>query len=85
MSTALTTDTELAARFGITVERFHDLRRRHGWPAVRLGRFDFRFTDEQVAQIIAMQTEKPDAKTGPKTPVTLPGQTAASASRRRSA
>lgn len=52
----LTTDVELAALFEIPVEKLHELRKRHGWPHVRLGRFGFRFTDEQIREIVASQT-----------------------------
>jgi hypothetical protein len=81
MTAPLVTDAELAERFGITLDRLHELRRRHGWPVVRLGRFGFRFTEEQVAQILAMQTEvtsKPATQQ-----VSIAGQTGRSASRRR--
>lgn len=81
---ALTTDTELADRFKITVEKLHELRKKNGWPVTRLGRFEFRFTEEQVARIIEIQTvggERPAARPT----VSVPGQTARSAARRRSA
>lgn len=82
MSAALTTDAELAEHFGIDLEKLHILRRRHGWPCVKLGRFDVRFTDEQVAEIVRKMTvESTAAETAPS----VPGQTARSASRRRSA
>lgn len=56
MTVKLTTDAELAEIFGITVDKLHDLRKRHGWPHVRLGRFGFRFTDEHIREIVASQT-----------------------------
>jgi len=73
----LLTDAELAEAMKIPVEHLHRLRKRYHWPCVRLGRWEYRFTDEQVEQIIAQHTEenRPDAK-----PV-LTGQTAASARR----
>lgn len=49
----LTTDTDLAAAFGLSVDEFHALRRKHKWPHVRMGRFHIRFTDEQIEQIVA--------------------------------
>lgn len=52
----LTTDTQLAEQFGLTVDKLHDLRKRHGWPHVRLSRFDVRFTDEQIQQIVASRS-----------------------------
>lgn len=56
----LTTAEQLAEDFGIAVERLHELRRRHGWPCVKFGRSDFRFTDEQIAAIVAMHTVEED-------------------------
>lgn len=55
----LTTDAELAERFGITVDKLHDLRKKYGWPHVRLGRFEIRFTDEQIEQIVASRSVQP--------------------------
>lgn len=55
----LTTDTDLAAQFDLDLERFHVLRKRHNWPHVRLGRFDIRFTDAQIAQIVASHSVTP--------------------------
>lgn len=77
--TTLMTPEDLAEEFGITVERVHILRRRHQWPCVKLGRFEIRFTPEQVQQIVGMQTQAP-AK-GSAAVKALPGQTARSASR----
>jgi hypothetical protein len=56
MSTVLLTDVALAERLAIDVEKLHALRRRHGWPCVKLGRYDVRFTEQQAEQIIAAQT-----------------------------
>lgn len=75
----LTTDTDLAARFGLPLERFHEMRRRKGWPCVRFGRFDIRFTDEQIAQIIHVQSE---SKPKPA-PVEVDGQTSRSKAARK--
>lgn len=80
--TALITDGELAEQFGIPVEKLHDLRKRNRWPFVRLGRFEIRFTPEQVEQIVALHSEAPAVEV-PQ--VKAPGQTARSAGRRRSA
>jgi hypothetical protein len=74
----LTTETELADTFGLTVEKVGELRRRHNWPHVRLGRFDVRYTDEQVAAIVALETVKPKAA---KSAANLSGQTSRSARR----
>jgi hypothetical protein len=75
----LMTEAELAAEtLKLDVEKVAELRRRQKWPHVRLGRFDVRYTDEQVAAIVAMQTVKPKT-TKPAT--NLAGQTARSARR----
>jgi hypothetical protein len=71
-------DLDLAASFGITVKKLHELRKRHHWPFVRLGRFEIRFTDEQVREIVAAQSVAPATKQ-PEV-----GLTARSANRRRS-
>ena len=72
---ALVTADELADRFGITTKKLHELRRAKNWPCVRLGRFDIRFTEAQVDQIILIQSETPARGSSAKT---LPGQTARS-------
>lgn len=77
MTSQLMTEAALAEDFGLTPGKVADLRRRHKWPHVRLGRFDVRYTPEQVAAIIAMLTVKPAANK----PVGLAGQTARSAGR----
>lgn len=75
----LITETELATDvLKLDAEKVAQLRRDHKWPHVRLGRFDVRYTDEQVAAIVAMQTVKPKAT---KTAANLAGQTARSARR----
>lgn len=76
MSARLTTDQELADQFGITVQKLHKLRLRNGWPCVRLGRWDIRFTAEQVDQIVRMHTEAP---AGALALAAIPGQTVRSA------
>jgi hypothetical protein len=53
---ALITDHDLAKQFGIELGQLHRLRREKKWPCVKFSRTDFRFTAEQVEQIIAMQT-----------------------------
>lgn len=73
----LTTEADLAAEFGIPAERAAELRRAKKWPHVRLGRFDVRYTDEQVAQIVAMQSVTPKQSVKSR----LPGQTPRSARR----
>lgn len=74
----LTTPETLAETFGITAEKLHELRKRHHWPHVRLGRFEIRFTDAQVEQIVAMHSEAPKKQAAP---LKVAGQTARSASR----
>lgn len=59
MSTVLLTDYQLADRLAIDVEKLHVLRRRHGWPCVKLSRYDVRFTEQQAEQIIASRTVAP--------------------------
>jgi hypothetical protein len=74
----LTTEAELAEDFGITPERAAELRNKRKWPHVRFGRFDVRYTDAQVEQIVKMQSETPKAVA----PAPVAGQTQRSASRR---
>lgn len=89
MSTSLITDEQLAEDFGISVDRLHELRRRNHWPCVRLSRFEVRFTADQVAQIVAQQTERKtetDAISAPaaglaSVPSLTEGQTKRSAAR----
>lgn len=79
----LITDAQLAEKFGIEVKKLHELRLRHRWPCVKLGRFEIRFTAAQVEQIVAKHSEIPAAAT--KAPASGPvaGQTARSARRSR--
>lgn len=60
----LTTEAELADLFGIDAEKAADLRKRQSWPHVRLTRFDVRYTDEQIRQIIAARTVAGERVTG---------------------
>jgi hypothetical protein len=75
--TRLTPEAALAEDFGLSVDKVAELRRRHQWPHVRLGRFDVRYTAEQVAAIIAMET----VKSAPAKQTGLAGQTTRSARR----
>jgi lipoate-protein ligase A len=77
--TDLVTSAALAERFEISEKKLHELRRAKNWPCVRLGRFDIRFTEQQVEQIIAIQSETVRRGSGGN----LTGQT--KQSRRRSA
>lgn len=73
MSTVLLTDAALAERLAVDVEKLHVLRRRHGWPCVKLSRQDIRFTEQQAEQIIASRTvaqRKPKADEKPKNGLT---------------
>lgn len=77
----LTTEKDLAERvLQIPVEKAAELRRRHRWPHVRIGRFDVRYTDEQVVQIVEMHTAVSEPVKKTSTP-TITGQTARSARR----
>jgi hypothetical protein len=78
----LITDTQLAERFGIEVKKLHELRLRHHWPCVKLGRFEVRFTEAQVEQIVAKHTEAHGAPVTSSRPA-VSGQTARSAKRSR--
>lgn len=73
----LTTEADLAEDFGLTPEKAAELRRRHQWPHVRLGRFDVRYTSEHIAAIVAMET----VKSAPAKPTAIAGQTTRSARR----
>lgn len=79
----VTTDLELADMLGVSVE---DVRHRcpadgTGWPHLRPKRSVWRFTDEQVAQILAAVAVRPKKVSAPA--AAIPGQT--ERSRRRSA
>lgn len=78
--TPLKSDVEVAAMFGFgdDLTSFHERRRYYGWPCTKFGRKVVAFTDDQIAEIVAMQARKPSA-----TPVAIEGQTKASASRKR--
>lgn len=76
----LISDVALAEQFGISLDRLHKLRRRYHWPHVRLGRQDVRFTSEQVAEIVRLQSAAPVPKSA-AAPVVATGQTKRSARR----
>ena len=65
---------DLANEWGIPLDHFHKLRRRHNWPHVKFG-YSFRFTPEQVAYILDAHTITP----APAAPTD--GRTALSAAR----
>lgn len=64
MTARLTTDAELADVLGITVGDVRHGCLRKGWPCVRPKRSVWRFTDEQVAAIVAMESVTPARKVG---------------------
>lgn len=79
--TGLLTPAEVAERLRISEALVYELRKRHQWPCVLLGRKTIRFTEEQVEQIVARHATTPKA---PAPTSAIKGQTTASA-RRRSA
>lgn len=52
----LTKSADLAREWDMTDAELKRRARRYGWPAVRLSRTDWRFTDQQIEQIVAMQS-----------------------------
>ncbi|WP_459982631.1 hypothetical protein [Nocardioides sp. AN3] len=59
MALNLTREADLAAELGWTAEKIANRRRRHRWPHVRLGRFDVRYTDAQIEEIVARYVVAP--------------------------
>lgn len=58
----LVSDQDLAKQFDISVSKLHDLRKKHQWPHVRLGRFEIRFTEQQVETIVRSMSVAPTPK-----------------------
>jgi excisionase family DNA binding protein len=78
----LYTPADLAEFFGISERQLLDWRRANGWPSVRVGR-TIRFTQSQVDAIIARHSETtPQQDPATVTPV-IPGQSKASAARKK--
>lgn len=77
----LLTDVELAALLGITAEDVRRSCREKGWPHLRPKRSVWRFTEEQVAEIVAMTTQRAPAPAVQQG--RLMGQTARSRARHR--
>ena len=77
----LTTAEDLAEQFGLTLRRFHEMRRLYSWPSVRFGKNEFRFTDAQVEQIVAMQSSAPKKVKAAPAKTVIDGQTQRSARR----
>lgn len=75
----LTAASTLAADWDMTEDELKRRVRRYGWPCVRLSRTDWRFTEQQIEQIVAMQSR------APKPPKDAPAKTGQSqASKKRS-
>jgi hypothetical protein len=58
----LTTAADLAKTWGITEDQLHHYRVRNNWPCVKFGRNDVRFTDEQLAAILEIQSHSGGSK-----------------------
>lgn len=52
----LTKATDLATDWDMTIDELKLRVRRYGWPVVKLSRTDWRFTDQQIEQIVSMQS-----------------------------
>lgn len=61
MNAPLKKHADVAKLLDLPLSTTVELRKREGWAHVRLGKA-VRFTDEQVAEIIAAHTVTPDAK-----------------------
>lgn len=56
MSFTLTKAADLAAEWDMTEAELKRRVRRYGWPVVRLSRTDWRFTEQQIEQIVSIQS-----------------------------
>lgn len=74
----LHTLADLAGYLQIDESEAESLRRRHHWPHVKVGRKNVRFTETQVAAIVAQHTV---GAPGPKVEAVVGGQTSRSKSR----
>ena len=72
---------DVAAEWDMTEAELKRRARRNGWPVVKLSRTDWRFTDQQLEQIVAMHTTP--ART-PEKPPPATGQSKLSRARNRS-
>ena len=52
----LTKAAALAEQWDMDEPELKRRARRYGWPVVKLSRTDWRFTDQQIEQIVAMQS-----------------------------
>lgn len=83
MTAELLTDAGLAEVFGVAEQKIGEWRRAYGWPHVKVGR-QVRYTAAHVEQIVSSHSH--DQRPAPQSvSVEVPGQTARSARRRRSA
>lgn len=62
MTVHLTRESDLAEQLDKPVDWVAFHRCRDHWPHINLGRFDKRYTDQQIAQILAMYEVAPKAK-----------------------
>lgn len=68
---------DLAAQWDMTEAQLKTRVRKSGWPVVKLTRFDWRFTEQQIEQIVAMQSRSAKKPTESK----KTGQSSRSAAR----
>ncbi|UFN46071.1 hypothetical protein [Nocardioides okcheonensis] len=61
----LTKASDLAAQWDMTESELKRRARRHGWPVVRFSRTDWRFTDQQIKQIVSIMTTQARAPERP--------------------
>jgi hypothetical protein len=76
----LTKAADLAAEWDMAEDELKRRVRRYGWPVVRLSRTDWRFTDQQVEQIVSMQS-RAASKPAKKSATSGTGQSKRSAAR----
>jgi hypothetical protein len=70
---------DLAAEWDMDEPELKRRARRYGWPVVKLSRTDWRFTEQQIEQIVAMQSRA--AKPAPSRAAAGTGQSKRSQSR----
>jgi hypothetical protein len=76
----LTKAADLAAEWDMDEPELKRRVRRYGWPVVKLSRTDWRFTEQQVEQIVAMQSSAPKPRAQKEAPAKT-GQSKASRKR----
>lgn len=62
----LTTEAELAEMLGKTPAQIGALRRKHCWPHVFIGRYDRRYTEQQLEAIVDQMTRRSSRTEKPK-------------------